>query len=67
MRPGRPRATFPYMSRRRGQASVEYLLLLCSMVMVAGIVGNFLIRYSDLVVQRIEREMSDAVSTLLFG
>ncbi|NNN06467.1 MAG: class III signal peptide-containing protein [Elusimicrobia bacterium] len=56
------------MSRsRRGQASVEYLLLLCSMVTVACLVGYFLRNYVDVLVDKIGGKILDAVFTLALG
>ncbi len=56
------------MSRaRRGQASVEYMLLLCSMVTVACLVGYFLKNYAGLLVDKIGEKILDAFFVLALG
>lgn len=49
---------------RRGQVSVEYLLLLCSMVTVACVVGFFLRDYVGVLVDKVGGKIIDAVLTL---
>ncbi|MDE2490959.1 MAG: class III signal peptide-containing protein [Elusimicrobia bacterium] len=53
--------------RRRGQASVEYLLLLCSMLTVACLVGYFLKNYIDVLVDHVADRLLDAVFRLALG
>jgi uncharacterized protein (UPF0333 family) len=53
--------------RRRGQASVEYLLLLCSMVAISCLVGYFLKNYMNVLVDRISDRLLDAVVRLALG
>ena len=56
------------MSRaRRGQASIEYMLLLCSMVTIACIVGYFLKNYADVLVDKIGEKILDAFFILALG
>jgi uncharacterized protein (UPF0333 family) len=52
---------------RRGQASVEYLLLLCSMLTVTCIVGYFLQHYMDRLVNVIGERLLNAMITLALG
>ena len=51
----------------RGQASVEYMLLLCSMVSLVCISGYFLKSYADVLVDRIGEKILDAFFVLAFG
>jgi hypothetical protein len=52
---------------RRGQASVEYMLLLCSTLMLVCLAGYFLKNYADVLVDRIGERILDAFFILAFG
>lgn len=52
---------------RRGQASVEYMLLLCAMVTVACVTGYFLKNYADTLVDKIGDKILDAIVTIAFS
>jgi|GEM_PF-2185907 len=50
---------------RRGQASVEYMLLLCSVLMFACLAGYFLQHYADVLVDKVGDRILDAVMVLV--
>ena len=52
---------------RRGQLSVEYMLLLCTVVMVVGLVGIFLKNYADVLVDKIGEKILQAFFVLALG
>ena len=52
---------------RRGQVSVEYMLLLCSVVLVVSLVGYFLKNYEDALVDKIGDKILKAIFILAFG
>jgi len=52
---------------RRGQASVEYLLLICAMITVACVTGYFLKNYADALVEKVGEKILDALIVLAFG
>lgn len=53
--------------RRRGQITVEYMLLLCTVVAVIGIVGMFLKNYEGALVDKIGEKILDAFFVLALG
>jgi uncharacterized protein (UPF0333 family) len=52
---------------RRGQATVEYLLLVCSMITIACVVGYFLKNYTDVLVDKVGGKILDAIVILALG
>ncbi len=52
---------------RRGQASMEYMLILCTMVTVACVTGYFLKDYAGTLIDRVTDKILDAIVVLAFG
>ena len=56
------------MSRSRsGSVSVEYMLLLCSVVTIYAIVGTFLVNFHNQILDRLLDRMLSAAFQLIFG
>jgi hypothetical protein len=53
-------------SSRRGLASVEYMLLLCSMLTITCLTGYFLKNYADVLVDKITDKIMDAFFLLAY-
>ena len=51
---------------RRGVASVEYMLLICSMLTVTCLTGYFLKNYAGVLVDKITDKIMDAVFILAY-
>lgn len=52
---------------RRGQASVEYMLLLCTVVTLVCLTGLFLKNYADVLLDKIGDKILNAFFVLAFG
>jgi uncharacterized protein (UPF0333 family) len=52
---------------RRGQASVEYMLLICAMLTTTCLVGYFLLHYADVLVDKIGERLLDAALAIALG
>ncbi len=64
MRQAAKRSSFPYMRSRRGQASTEYLLLLCTVLCMSLLTGTFLAKYGKELTDRMADRLLDAAIQL---